>query len=142
MTQKIKVFCYVVRQRDRIPELLVFDSLDEPGFEVPKGSLEPGETVTEAARREIREESGLHLEGPVEVLGSTTWHDEQQTFVLLRITTDTRDAFAHTVSGSDEDAGMVYAFQWWPIGGPHSARLVQGCGSFLSKLIDRLAHVP
>jgi class 3 adenylate cyclase len=55
----LKVFCYVVRTDGSEPQLLVLTSLDEPGFEVPKGAVESGETLEQAARREILEESGI-----------------------------------------------------------------------------------
>lgn len=53
-----KVFCYVVRTDAALPALLVFESLDEPGFEVPKGAVEAGESLEGAVYREVLEESG------------------------------------------------------------------------------------
>lgn len=46
--------------------LLVFDHPDVPeaGVQVPAGGVEAGETPAEAAIRELREESGLHLDNP------------------------------------------------------------------------------
>ena len=46
---------YVVRERD----LLVF--VGTSGFGVPGGATEPGETLEEAAVREVEEETGLHV---------------------------------------------------------------------------------
>ncbi|MDD3398572.1 MAG: NUDIX hydrolase [Candidatus Methanomethylophilaceae archaeon] len=41
--------------------LMVFNP-KRKGWEMPGGSIEPGETPAEAARREFREESGMELE--------------------------------------------------------------------------------
>jgi 8-oxo-dGTP pyrophosphatase MutT (NUDIX family) len=49
--------------------LLIRDSYKNWGF--PKGHLEPGEPPAEAARREVREETGLEdlvLRGPIKVI--------------------------------------------------------------------------
>ncbi len=43
---------------DRVRVALVRDG-DLPGFVLPKGHVEPGESLEDAARREIREEAGL-----------------------------------------------------------------------------------
>jgi len=39
-----KSFSYIIRVSQAGSELLVFDSLEEPGLEVPKGSAQPGES--------------------------------------------------------------------------------------------------
>jgi predicted NUDIX family NTP pyrophosphohydrolase len=38
------------------------------GYGIPKGQVEEGETLEEAARREFREETGLEVSGPVKYL--------------------------------------------------------------------------
>jgi ADP-ribose pyrophosphatase YjhB (NUDIX family) len=43
-------------------ELLLVSNRDEHGWDVPGGALEPGETLRETARREVREETGLSCE--------------------------------------------------------------------------------
>ena len=56
-----KVVIYITRGQD----LLVFDQpgATYPGYQVPAGSLEPGEAPAAGALREAREETGLqHLE--------------------------------------------------------------------------------
>ena len=58
---------------------------DQHLIELPAGLIDPGESVEETARRELREETG-HEAGEVSVLGtaflSPGFTDEQSTFVL------------------------------------------------------------
>ncbi|MBN1858579.1 NUDIX domain-containing protein [Candidatus Bipolaricaulota bacterium] len=101
-----KVFVYVVRRCADASRLLVFESLDELGYEVPKGSVDPGETLEDAARRELLEEAGLSFAHDFEILGTAAWRNERQTFFLVE-GADTRDEFEHTVTGIGEDTGFV-----------------------------------
>jgi len=134
-----KVFVYVVRQGGR--EILTFESHDEPGFEVPKGGIEPGETPEQAGQRELMEEAGLDLggnvaEGGFARLGAIRWRDEEQVFLRVSAPSDIPDAFGHTVTGAGIDAGMHYRFRWLPVDERLRERLVQGCAAFVERLLN------
>jgi ADP-ribose pyrophosphatase YjhB (NUDIX family) len=49
----------VLRQGDRRVYVALVREADVPPFVLPKGEVEPGETLEAAARREIREQVGL-----------------------------------------------------------------------------------
>jgi len=78
-----KVFSYVTRITDGVPELLVFDSLDEAGFEVPKGAVEGEESLEDAVHRELFEEAGIRSARVVQELGTIDWRGERQAFLLV-----------------------------------------------------------
>jgi len=40
-----------------------------PGWQLPGGGVEPGETAAESAAREVMEEGGLRVTGPLELFG-------------------------------------------------------------------------
>jgi 8-oxo-dGTP pyrophosphatase MutT (NUDIX family) len=139
---KRKVFAYVTMQEDHSTYLLVFESLDEPGFEVPKGSIEPGEDLATAVHREVHEESGVVDLEIIQELGKTLWQDEEQHFFYVRTKTATRDEFEHQVTGGDFDHGFQYQYTWLPIDAGLATHLVQGCGRFLDELITAVSEVP
>jgi len=130
-----KVFIYVVRTSNEGRQLLVFHSHDEPGFEVPKGSVEPGETPTDAVHRELFEESGISAARIVDSLGVTQWRDETQHFFLVEVDVPLPNAFQHTVTGADADCGMRYGFLWLPLSADLDRALVQGCSRFVRELL-------
>ena len=107
-----KSFSYIIRLSQAGPELLVFDSLEEPGLEVPKASAQPGETPAQAALREVEEESGLTGLTLIKELGVTLWQGEEQHFFLFRAEGPLPDRFEHVVTGRDGDRGMRYQYQW------------------------------
>jgi 8-oxo-dGTP pyrophosphatase MutT (NUDIX family) len=57
--------CVVVRDGPRGPEVLLVHArgatFRKPLFGIPKGLVEPGETLADAARRETEEETGLRV---------------------------------------------------------------------------------
>jgi len=129
-----KVFAYVTRITDGRHELLVFESLDEPGIEVPKGAVEEQETLTEAVLRELFEEAGLTEARIVRPLGTADWNDERQHFFLVEAPAGVPDAFTHVITGDGVDAGLRYQYHWVPIEAQLGDRLVQGCGRFVEAL--------
>lgn len=138
MSASRKVFAYVTRITEGDPELLVFESLDEPGFEVPKGAVEVGESLEDAVRRELHEEAGIAEARVVREVGATDWNGERQHFFLVEAPEVLPAAFEHAVTGDGIDRGFRYRFCWLPIDRRLSRRLVQGCGRFADALLGAL----
>jgi 8-oxo-dGTP pyrophosphatase MutT (NUDIX family) len=128
-----KVFVYVLTPRPS-SRLLVFESHDEDGYEVPKGKVEPGESMIDAVRREVFEETGLEALHDIEALEVLTWRGERQHIFIARHAAAPVEAFDHRVTGCDEDAGRRYRFRWIPLAEVRSDTLVQGCGACLEAL--------
>ena len=133
-----KSFSYIVRTNQAGPELLVFASLNEPGFEVPKGSAQPSETPAQAAEREVFEESGLCALTLIRELGVTPWQDEEQHFFLFKASEPLPDRFTHVVTGHDGDRGMCYQYQWLAITPALGQSLVQGSNAFVGEMMAAL----
>jgi 8-oxo-dGTP pyrophosphatase MutT (NUDIX family) len=103
---KRKVFVYIIRVGEDTVNLLVFDSLEEPGYEVPKGGVESGESLEEAVHREVYEESGLTGLNIIKELGKIRWGDEEQHFFLAEAPSDVADTFEYQVTGEGIDTGF------------------------------------
>ena len=60
------IFTVMVMVTDGNGKILIQDRADQswPGFSFPGGHVEPGESFTEAAIRETREETGLTIDNP------------------------------------------------------------------------------
>jgi putative (di)nucleoside polyphosphate hydrolase len=137
-----KSFSYIIRTNQAGPELLVFDSHEEPGLEVPKGSAQPGETPAQAALREVEEESGLTGLALITELGVTFWQGEEQHFFLFRADMPLPDRFDHVVTGQDGDRGMRYQYQWMAVTPALGQLLVQGSNRFVRELLAALEQEP
>lgn len=135
-----KSFVYLVRRDGSVPRLLVLDSFDEPGLEVPKGAVEPEEAFSEAAAREVHEEAGIDGIRIVCALGTTRYEDEEQRFFLFEAPRGLPETFEHTVTGEGIDRGFCYRFRWVPIDETLRGKLVQGCGAFVEALIDAMGR--
>ena len=115
-----RVVCYVTRGRN---EILVFEheAKDaDAGIQVVAGGVDAGETVNQAALRELLEESGLALSNPIP-LGNAVmkcfiqnkgddyqrWH-----FVWLEAEIDTPDFWTHTVTSGELDEGMIFSHRF------------------------------
>jgi ADP-ribose pyrophosphatase YjhB (NUDIX family) len=117
---RLRVACYVTRECAGRTELLVFDHVDFPesGTQVPAGGMEADETYTEAALREIREETGLTGVDVVGVVGESdrahpeTGEPRRTTYVHLRATAEGPQRWLHVVTGGGDDADLRFVCYW------------------------------
>jgi len=138
---KDKVLCYVVRDG----RLLVFRHIDytyeEVGIQVPAGSVRAGETLEDAALREVREETGLKDFTIVRKLGETEYDITPYRYELQR-----RHVFelalhepteARWFSQEDHDGEQPptrFECFWVPLEAAHI--LQSGQGALLGHLVD------
>ena len=104
--------------------LLVFDHPGDGGMQLPKGTVEPGETPEDAVRRELLEESGIHYTGELVPLGTmdrlceagvegnTHKHPQLWHLFLMRAQGPLPETFEHVAHGSPEEDGLVFSFSW------------------------------
>ena len=52
----------VFRTEESVPEIAIVRIVPELRWQLPKGIIDPGETIEQAALREVREESGIEAE--------------------------------------------------------------------------------
>ncbi len=109
---------------DEVGRVLLFEDSDlgVPGarwWMTPGGGIDPGETVGQAAVRELREETGLELPedqllGPVAV--RTVWHgysdqivEQAEWFFLVSVPAFVVDIAGHT----EDEKATVLGHRWW-----------------------------
>lgn len=140
---RARVACYVL-DGDR---LLVFDHRNHPeaGTQVPAGGIEAGESVAQAAVREVREETGVRarfdaLLGYTDGMHPTTGELHRTACLRLSVRSPTGAGTAgdahpwtHVVRGDGVDGGMIFVCRW-------ASLPVQLAGEQAAQL--RLLHAP
>jgi len=111
----------VVDAQGRVLLLHGFDPArpDEPYWFTIGGGAQPGETLAEAAARELREESGINA-APDE-LGEPVWHEVTEFGFDGRLFRQEQDFFVLRVGSpevssdglDDEEAAVVVGHRWW-----------------------------
>jgi 8-oxo-dGTP pyrophosphatase MutT (NUDIX family) len=138
-----RVACYVTRSTERGAELLVFDHRDDDpddpsGTQIPAGGMRRFEAITDAAAREIDEETGLAdttfvaQVGFVELGLHEAGGPSMTTYVHVTAPGGGPDEWEHQVGGDGEDAGMVFRCRWEPL--PLGFELAGGQGQFVVHL--------
>ena len=113
-----KVWLYIVRRSDAEPELLVFEHTHtDAGIQIPAGTVEPGEALTDAAHRELLEEAGMSMArltpfGKVQREWNGEWVHAH--WYCGYAPDDAPDEWQHHVTGSGQDNGMVFRCYWLP----------------------------
>lgn len=104
--------------------LLVFRHPEDGHMQLPKGTIEPGESPEVAVRRELLEESGIDYVGPLQPLGTldreceagvegnTHRHAQLWHLFLMRAHGALPETFVHKATGSPEEEGLVFSFRW------------------------------
>ena len=118
-----KAVAAVVWQRGGHAELLVF-AHPLAGVQIPKGTVECGETLEQAALRELQEESGLVLEAAPRQIGTWRRHvslkqtkdgqpeSHDWSVFVLEAPGGLPDRWRHAAKGSPEEEGLVFAYHW------------------------------
>jgi len=110
-----KACAYITRDGS---EVLVFRGPGHEGFQIPKGTVEPGETPREAMYREAVEESGLATFERVDHLVTDVWTRRESPpkryvrhFYHAPVH-EPRDSWTHTVTGEGAERGAAFEFSW------------------------------
>ncbi|MBO9576299.1 MAG: NUDIX domain-containing protein [Sphingobium sp.] len=111
-----KAVAAVIRETDGRAQLLVFQH-PTAGVQLPKGTIEPDESIALATLRELEEESGLTLDGPPHYIGTWErvvragethpWHVS-----ILQAPPGLPEQWEHSAVGSPEEDGLIFAFHW------------------------------
>ena len=115
-----KAYAYITRQAGADIEVLIFAHRDFPeaGWQLPGGTMDPGETPKQAVLREVWEEAGLADLDEIRLLGAEEYflvekqEWQHRHFFQLQRDHPIADSFSHVVSDGEEDKGLVYNYEW------------------------------
>ena len=132
-----KVYAYITRVIDGSKELLVFKhSVSEAGIQVPKGTVELGETPEMAVVRETIEETGVRNIASVKEIAkdiSTSFDGQMVHRVFFEVCIfHDKDCWTHNPTGGGGEDGIQFYFFW--IKGIHDVELVRGHADYLETV--------
>ncbi|OLZ39623.1 DNA mismatch repair protein MutT [Natrinema saccharevitans] len=110
-----KACAYITRGSS---ELLVFEGPGHDGLQIPKGTLEPGESPQEALFREVREESGLGTLNGAQHLTTDVWTRRESPpkryvrHFFHATVYEPRDRWTHAVTDGGAEHGAEFEFRW------------------------------
>jgi ADP-ribose pyrophosphatase YjhB (NUDIX family) len=134
ITHVQKACAYVTRNGS---ELLVFEGPGYDGLQIPKGTIERGESPREALYREVIEESGVATLTRPQHLVTDVWKRRDskryvRSFFHVRVH-EPRDEWTHTVTGTGDERGAEFNCYWVDL---------PANGSFALDLDDYLHALP
>lgn len=115
MNKREKACPIVIRLFDGRPEVLAF-AHPLAGKQFVKGTIEAGENPLDAAIRELREESGVHADGPLISLGTHSIGESLQRWHFFEyVSSELPDTWSHQ---TEDDFGHTFVFFWHPLSKP------------------------
>jgi len=131
----------VFRHADKRPEVVIIKTAEEGRWQIPKGLIDPGESVQDAAIREVREETGLECEiiAPLDTIeywffgyydGPRKRYHKRVDFFLMR-------AVGGDTSRHDAE---VIEVRWVSIGDAEKMLSFENERQVLAKAAEKLQH--
>ncbi|WP_240666595.1 NUDIX hydrolase [Longirhabdus pacifica] len=118
MTEVIgKAFAYITREKDGVKQVLVFHHvIPEAGYQIPKGTIEKGESPEKAVLREALEETGLTNLKLERFLVKDTWRESQSKVherFFYHLSVDiAEDEWSIIPTGSELEEQLLFKFFW------------------------------
>lgn len=128
--------CAYITRNDT--ELLVFEGPGHDGYQIPKGTVEPGESPNDSLSREVIEESGLATFETQTHLVTDVWQrrfDPPKRYVrsFYHVPVhEPRDSWTHTVTGTGEERGVEFEYSWLDL--PTNATFALDLDDYLTAL--------
>ncbi|KAB0443768.1 NUDIX hydrolase [Lysinibacillus fusiformis] len=138
-----KAFGYITREHGEQIQVLVFEqNTVGAGIQVPKGTIEEGETPLEAVKREMLEETGLTTLVVQELIAQDYFNHpsgvlQKRYFYHLTISGETKDTWQHYPTGLNE-ADLLFSFYW--ISAEQDTLLAKGHGDYLYRVLAKVKN--
>ncbi|MFJ5562694.1 NUDIX hydrolase [Lysinibacillus xylanilyticus] len=135
-----KAFGYITREHEGQLQVLVFEQNTEgAGIQIPKGTVEEGETPLEAVIREMFEETGLSYLVVKGLIAQDYFNHHsgllQKRYFYHLTTNENRDSWMHCPTGVNE-TGLEFSFYW--ITDEQEVTLAKGHGDYLYRVLARV----
>ena len=135
-----KAYGYITRKCEGQLQVLVLEqNLIGSSIQVPKGTIEEGETPLEAIAREMFEETGL-TDLIVQQLIAQDYYEHHSGALHKRYfyhltTEEIRDVWQHNPTGMNE-GGLQFSFSW--INNLSEVSLAKGHGDYLYRILSKV----
>ncbi|MFJ7666227.1 NUDIX domain-containing protein [Lysinibacillus sp. NPDC097195] len=136
-----KAFGYITRQYEGRRQVLVFEqNTAGAGIQIPKGTVEEGETPLEAVMREMEEETGLTnlcVQGLIAQDYAEHYSGALQKRYFYHLTSiDLRHTWQHKPTGVNE-ANLLFTLYW--MDEEQIVKLAPGHGDYLYRIFSSVA---